>query len=882
MNESWHGITITDVGRRLNSDLFNGLTTAEVAAARLQFGENVLPKGEQKHWWGLLLDQFKNTFVIILLIAAFLTLLIGEYLDTSVIIVAVLINCLIGFWQGYRSNTIFEKLRALVKVVATVERPGGWLQVNSSELVPGDIILLKAGEKVPADARIIRHEHLTTVEALLTGESSPVKKSADALPNETDLADRKCMVYTGTTVEEGSAEAIVVATGAKTEIGRIATLTASVEEGMTPLQLRLAKLTKTITIIVAIAASVILVTGLFENQPFVEIFTLAVAVAVAAIPEGLPAALSVVLAVASRKILSKNGLVKTLIGAETLGSTTVICTDKTGTLTEGVMRLESVHESKNESRAELALAFANEAVMLSDGAIKGESTDRSKLEYFLSKGGDFKKSIGEFRRLLLLPFDHVSKCIISFHQGDAGAPFLFTTGVPEYIVDRSTETKEEKERLHAVITQLAGKGYRLIGIAERELPDQDVESQESSALRSKLENLHFLGIAVIRDPIRKDVAASLVASREAGIRTIVITGDHPLTAKSNGQELGFSATNDTTLTGAELDALSEDALMEKIDRLEIVARATPEHKMRIVAALKAKNEVVAMTGDGGNDAPALKASDVGIALGSGTDVTKEAADLVLMNDSFSTITEAIRQGRVAFDNIRKVVVFLLSNSFTELIIVLVPLIAKVPLPITAIQVLWANLVEDGLPNFALAFEHGEKDVMKRKPLKKNENIIDQYGWVIILIQGLATDIVLVIVYFGYLHFYGVNVNGVFVFEKGYSIEHVRTVIFAIIATDSLLFVFSLKSSTRSIFLTNIFDNKYLILATGFGFSFMFLAVYTPFFNKILETVPLRAVDIAIVFGLGIFEIFFVEMIKVFYRRRNRSDGGVSLDTARAI
>ncbi|MEK7118309.1 MAG: HAD-IC family P-type ATPase, partial [Patescibacteria group bacterium] len=552
----------------------------------------------------------------------------------------------------------------------------------------------------------------------------------------------------------------------------------------------------------------------------------------------------------------KNGLVKTLIGAETLGSTSVICTDKTGTLTEGVMKMEEIRESDDEERALLALALANEAVLLGSGEIKGESTDRSKLEYFLAHGGDMEKSVALHPRRALLPFNQATKCILSFHQRESEKIRLFVTGVPEYILDRSTKNAEEKERVHHVIAELAGRGFRLIGIAERELTETALDFEDTDILRGKLEQVRFLGIAAIRDPIRKDVGASLVASREAGIRTIVITGDHPLTAQSIGRELGFVAGKETLLTGQQLDLLSEEDLSKKIETLEIIARATPEHKMRIIAALKKRGDVVAMTGDGVNDAPALKAADVGVALGSGTDVTKEAADLVLIDDGFSTITEAIRQGRVAFDNIRKVVIFLLANSFTELIIVLIPLIFKVPLPITAVQVLWANMVEDGLPNFAFAFEHGEPNIMKRKPIAHDESIINRYGWAVIFLQGIVTDILVVAVYFLYLEF------------SGFPIEHIRSLIFAIIATDSLLFVFSIKSSGQSIFKTDLLDNKYLLGAVGVGFLLMFASLYAPVLNRVLETVPLRPLDIVVVLSVGVLKIVIIESIKWYFRRKN--------------
>ncbi|MBI2023402.1 HAD-IC family P-type ATPase [Candidatus Giovannonibacteria bacterium] len=856
MNLAWHSRTLEDIGRELKTDLTNGLSLKEAETRMTSFGKNTLPTGKKLAWWQLFLGQFKNPLVTILLIAAGLTYLLEEYLDTTVIVLAVLVNVFIGFWQEFRSNTIFEKLQKLMQVSAEVLRDGEMREISATEVVPGDIVLLRTGVKIPADIRLIFVKDLEINEALLTGESIAVKKSVADLPEKTTLADRTNMAHTGTVVERGEGKGIVVATGEKTELGQIAKLTASVEDAPTPLQERLSHLGKIISLFVVAAAALILITELWEKRGFVDSFTVAVAIAVAAIPEGLPAALSVVLAVSSQRILNKKGLVKTLLGAETLGSTTVICTDKTGTMTEGIMKVEKIVESDDEEKTNLALALANEAFIV-DQKFKGEATDIAKLEYFAAKGGDFKKISLELPRLELMPFNQDLKYIASFHKLVNDKIKIFVSGAPERLLGLADSEKEKKEKISATIDELAKQGYRLIGTAEKTITSADFAGKNEENLRNLITGLSFTGIAAIRDPIRPDVKQSITETKRAGIRTIMITGDHKFTATAIGKDVGFKIGTNSVIEGDELDHWSDAELTQRIGTIEIIARATPKHKMKIIDALRIAGEVVAMTGDGVNDAPALKAADVGVALGAGTDVTKEAADLVLLNDSFSTITAAVKQGRIAFDNIRKVVVFLLANSFTELILVLTALILRIPLPITAVQILWANLVEDGLPNFALAFEPGTNDVMERKPFRRKEPILDKEGLYMVYAVGILTDIFLVGLYL-MLYYAG-----------SYTIEHIQTIMFAAVASDSLIYVFSIKNLKISIFRTKIFNNLYLVFAVAAGFILIIASIYVPFLSRFLETVPLGLFEISLVAASGITRLMLIELTKWWFRRKDK-------------
>ena len=858
MENFWHAKALLDIRQELATDFENGLSAGEVARRIRKSGYNDLPRGKKLHWWQFFLRQFYNPLVLILLIAAVLTFWLEEPIDTFVILLSVLVNVAIGFFQEYRSNRVFEKLKAIVMVDALVRRGGKIFQIPARELTVGDIITVKSGARIPADARIISEISLETNEALLTGESSSVAKNMDACPQGAALAERKNMIYTGTVVERGEATAVVVAIGAATEIGQIARLTQGISNEVTPLQERLSRLSHIIVWLVAASAALILFVGIQQDRPLLELFTIAVAVAVAAIPEGLPAALSVVLAVAAQKIFARNGLVKTLIGAETLGSTSIICSDKTGTLTEGVMRLEELVAVSDPMRAELALAFANEATItegIHGAEVRGEATDRAKLEYVLREGGNFTDMLKRYPRKALMPFSDDEKYIASFHDADGGSIALFVTGAPELLLFHSTKSPSEREEILRLIEERAALGLRVIGIAAKTFRMTDgISVHDKNALAACVCDLEFLGLATLGDPIRKDVPVSIAEVRNAGIRVIMITGDHHLTALSIGKELGFSTNTGAVIDGPEIERLTDAELSLRIQKIEIIARASPKHKIRIVDLLKAGGAVVAMTGDGVNDAPALKAADIGVALGAGSDVTKEASDLVLLDNSFTVISSAVREGRAAFDNIRKVTVFLLSNSFTELIIILASLLLKVPLPITAVQILWANLVEDGLPNFALAFEPSDKDVMRRRPFARREPILDREGLVIVFVVGLFRDLLLVGVFLA-LYFY-----------SGFVIEYIRTMIFVLLATDSLIYVFSIKSLKTSIIHAHFFDNPYLLIAVVLGLTAMFAAIYTAPLQQLLGTMPLQTPHLAFVMALGFMNIVYVEMAKWWFRR----------------
>ncbi len=869
----WYAKSGEEVLRELAVDTARGLSNTDIVVRAREHGRNALPHGKQLVWWQLVFRQFINPLIAMLLIAAGLTLWLYFYgervpgeesplIDFSVIMLAVALNVAIGFWQEYKSSQIFQKLQQLVSSHARVIRNGNPAEIDAEELVPGDILLLRSGMRVPADARILEARDFSVNESLLTGESRAVEKHPLTLSGTLMVGDRKNMVHMGSIIDTGEAKAVIVAIGSKTELGHIAELTAGVGEESTPLQERLAKLSKIITWFVLVAAALIFYVGIIDagkgEISFIALFTTTVAVIVAAIPEGLPAALSVVLAVSAQRILSKKGLVKKLIGAETLGSASVIVCDKTGTLTKGEMTLETLMHVSNQERMIASLVCANEAIVEGDGkTVRGEETDRAKLQYAIASGANVKNIESAYQSCALLPFDAKEKYIVSLRVTPASEGVLFVSGAPEALLSRSTLSPSEQKHILDSVEAEAAKGFRIIASAMKLIPKHTVPTcTATNDIQAQVSELVFLGIALLRDPIREDVRDAVRVTREAGIRIIMATGDHKLTAVSIGKELGFSSDDAAVLLGSDMDAMSDHDLQTRLATVEILSRVSPEHKMRVVTLLRQSGEVVAMTGDGVNDAPGLKAADLGVALESGSDVSKEAADLVLLDNSFTTITEAIRQGRIAFDNIRKVVVFLLGNSFTEIILVLASLIFDTPLPMTAAMILWANLVEDGFPNFALAFEPGQRNVMKRKPFKRNEPILDKVSMAIIFAVGIIADFLLLGVFF-YLYFHE---------TQAWGIEYIQTIIFAMLATNSLIYVFSIKALDEPIWRINLFDNKYLLFASGFGLAVMGLAIYAPPLQLMLGTEALHPLALLGVFGLGLLQVAMIEVAKwVFYR-----------------
>jgi len=867
-----------------------GLSQDEAIKREAKYGLNELPKEESLGWFYILLAQFNNVLVYILLVAGFLSFLLGEMIDAYVIFGAVVLNVVIGFVQENKANQAITKLKNLVEQKTTVFRDKQEFIINSSKVVPGDILMIKAGNRIPADARLIESVELKVNEASLTGESLPSKKKTEKVPQGAPLADRENMIYAGTIVVQGKGTAVVSKTGSDTELGEIARLVKEEEEGKTPLQLRLDFFSKQLGIIFAIICLLVVLVGITQGRESMEMFKVGVAVGVASIPEGLTVAVTFILALGMQQILKKKALTRRLAATETLGSVTVICTDKTGTLTEGKMHVahivigerefevrgEGSRQDKNEARA---VSLALQAGMMCNNAsvenpgdelrswrFIGTPTETALLSAAIQSGLNKDKLLKSEPIIGEVPFDSERKYMISLHKKNKGY-VLYEKGAPERLLDKSQKyfhkgklkkiLKADRVSLDKTYKNLTNKGLRVIGLAMKDVQRYKADFEKEGIPWEKIDNdLVFIGFIAIKDPLRPEARETIELTRKAGIRPIIITGDHRLTARAIAGEAGLDVELDNIIEGADLDKISDDDLKKVIKKIDIYARVSPHHKLRVVKALQAQKEVVAMTGDGINDSPALKAADIGISLGTATDIAKETSDIILINDNFRTIVGAIKQGRIIFDNIRKVVTYLMSDIFSELILVIGSILLKTPLAITPLQILWINIVNDGFPGYGLAFENSGRDVMKDKPIKKEEPILNKEMKVIIFGSGLTRDAILLLVF-------------LYLWKSGMDIKYLNTLIFASLGVKSLFGIFSLRNFKVPIWRLNPMSNKPLVVAVLASLVLLVAGVEWGPLQVLLSTTGLTLNSWLFVFGFGIFGIFLIEAVKVyFYKKRD--------------
>ncbi len=851
----WHSVAWKQAVTRLNSDAKTGLTEEEVKKRVEQFGKNVLPEKKPPSRVRIFAEQFRSPLIFILAIAGVVTFIVGEYTDGIVIWAAVFLNTFVGYFQEYKATSALSELRKVIKVHAKVLRNGNEREMSQEELVPGDIIFLVSGDKVPADARIIESWRLKVNEAVLTGEWISSRKLSDALKKKTPLADRENMVYMGSIVSGGEGKAVVTGIGKQTEIGKVAELVQEIKKERTPYQHKLSRFSWLVAAVVTAAALFIFIDGIFTGGSVAEMFAIAVAVAVAAIPEGLPIAMTAVLAIGMQRILHNKGLVRKLASAETLGSASVIATDKTLTLTEGRMEVQEIftHNAEERDFVFTIAASANEAFIENPDAVfeemvfRGSPTDRALLKAAIEAGVSREKLEREMPIIEKIPFDPTNKYLVSFHKKGEGV-VAYIAGAPESLLARaSNPSVQVRARIKQELEELTDKGLRVVAVGYKAL----------DRVQDDLENITFVGLIALRDPLRRGVKRAIKQAVRAGIRTVIVTGDHVRTARAIAQELEIKVGPENVIEGSELDELSEEELGKRLREITVYARVEPKHKMRIIDAWQKQDEVIAMTGDGINDAPALRKADIGIALGSGTDVAKEVSDLILLDDKFSIIPAAIKEGRTIIDNIRKVITYLLASAFTEVILIGTSVAFGLPLPVTAVQILWVNLVEDGLPGIALTFEKGEKDLMSRKPEKKSRPLLTSEMKSIIFIIGIITDLILLGLFLLLLKI------------PSYTIEHIQTFIFVALGIDSLLFVFSCRNLHKNIWQYNPFSNRYLVGAVLIGFALLFAVVYIPFLQNFLNTVPLNGVDLALLLCLGLLNVAFIESVKWYFVRRRR-------------
>ena len=826
----------------------NGLRTHQAGKLLSAHGPNLLPEQKPPSPIAVFLSQLKSPLIGILISAAFITVYLKDFVDFAVIIFAVFINTVLGFIQEYKAQKEIYSLKNLFTQTAKVFRGGKIIEIPARYLVPGDIILLQAGRKVPADARIIKETYLKINESTLTGESAAVQKTSSLLAATKILAERKNMVFWGTFVVGGSAQAIVVGTGLNTEIGKIAQSIRETKEDPTPLQKKLFALSKSLSLLVVGIAALVFAIGGFSGIPLIEMFKTSVALAVAAIPEGLAVSLTVILAIGMQRIFKKKALVRKLLAAETLGSVTTICTDKTGTLTEGNMRVVN-WKLTDLSQTLKASVLCNDLQNQTEVAIweKMRSIDNF----------DPQRVVEKYKRLAAIPFGSERKYMAVLIKENEES-LIYAKGAPEKMINWCKLSFKEKEAWLSISNKWANKGLRVLALAYKKPAPKTqtlTEKMSKDFLHSHIEKgFTFLGLIALTDPVRAGVKEALVECKNAGIRTVVITGDFRSTAQAVMQELGIKVSAAEIMEGEELANISEAELKKRVLNMKLFARVTPSDKLKIVSALKSLGQVVAVTGDGTNDAPALKIADIGIVVDNATEVARENADMVLLDSNFNTIVKAVEEGRAIFDNIRKVALYLLSDSFSEVFLITGALLLKLPLPLTAAQILWINLVTDGFPNLALTIDPKRSALMKERPRKESEPLLNSEIKLLVFIISSVT---------------GLSALAIFSFfiKISNDVALSQTLVFAILGIDSLLYVFSCKNLRKPLFKDKTaFSNKALLVAVGGGIFLQLIALYAPFFKKFMGLVTLNFYHWLIVLITSFLVILIIEGVKALYHR----------------
>ncbi|MBE3068098.1 MAG: HAD-IC family P-type ATPase [Chloroflexi bacterium] len=797
----------------------SGLTAPEVLTKRKQHGENRLPVEKSTPAWAILLSQVKSPLVYIILVAALVSLAAKEYGDFAIILAVVVIDVILGFIQEYQAQKTYTALKGLLKPTTTVLRDGERSEVEIWELVPGDLVLLNAGEKVPGDGQLLESIKLVVDEAILTGESEPVNKAVDE------------KAFMGTTVLAGRGLMQILQTGPATELGQIATSLQEHVEEDTPLQKRLKAFSKTLTWIVTGFTLVILTTGLLMGTKFLDMLRTSIILAIAAVPEGLLIAVTVILVLGMRKILKRNGLVKRLLAVETLGSVTVICTDKTGTLTEGRMRVSKA-EFLDPERALQTMVLCNDL----EGPVDIAMWEHARQIL----NSDPQQMVDQSKRLEEELFTSETKYMITAITGNIfqGQGYNFLKGAPEIVMGMCKIAPEEKARFLALVDQWAGEGLRMIGLACRPLGKLDDYSGYT-----------WVGLVGMEDPMREGVVEAIRVAQTAGIQVKMITGDYRLTAEHIARSTGLMQSGDQSLEGPEVAALSDEQLQERVRTTSVFARIRPQDKLRIIKALQANGEITSMIGDGVNDAPALQRANIGVVVGSATEVAKETADLILLDNNFRTIVAAIEEGRVIFQNIRKVVAYTLSNSFAEVLTIFISMILGWPAPLIVAQILWIHLICDGPSDIVLGFEPKEHGIMDEKPKSLKEPILNHLGLSLIGVISISSAVAAL---FLFHHLYSAHGNAV----EG------RSIVFASFAVNSMVYIFAYRSMRLPLFrMHKLSANMPLVWAVLAGLAMAVLPFLIPGLRDLLGIVPLTLSEWALVAGIALGLLAVVEVGK---------------------
>jgi len=888
-------LSVEQIAEELQTNLQQGLTEEQYQKHLRQYGPNQLPGKKGRTPLSIFLSQFQEFIVWVLAAAALVSGFLGEWVDTGAILAIIVLNAVLGFVQEYRAEKSLAALKKLSSPVSRVIRGGQHQNAVSTDLVPGDLVELEAGDRIPADSRLVwTTSNFSTQEASLTGESAPVTKITTPLEKEDcPLADRANMVFLGTSAVSGKARAIICQTGQQTELGNIAGMLQAIEEDRTPLQRRLEEFGKWIVYVCFVLVGIIFVLNLLRGGKIIDVFLTSVSLAVAAIPEGLPAVVTVALALGMQRMLKRHVLIRKLPAVETLGCATVICSDKTGTLTRNEMTVQAVFANGSlfdvtgigyQPQGEFKLnqttvnpdsypelkktllcgVLCNGAQLVEkDGcfAILGDPTEGSLLTA-AAKVNLWKKQQEQLYPFLEeLPFDSDRKCMTVIRKAD-GKVIAYVKGAPDVLLSKCTHIEENgkvvalepghRQRILAMNNQLTGRALRVLAVAFRTFenapPDYNADAVE--------QQLIWVGLLGMIDPPRQEVKAAVAECTQAGIKTVMITGDHKNTAAAVARELGFFTEQSIALTGEDLDRMSQEQLEEQVQHIAVYARVSPEHKLRIVKAWRKRGDVAAMTGDGVNDAPAVKEADIGVAMGiTGTDVTKEVSDMVITDDNFTSIVAAVREGRGIYDNIQKFIHYLLSCNTGEILVMFIASILGWPAPLLPIQILWVNLVTDGLPALALGVEPMETTIMRRPPRKPHQSLITKSRAALLLIQGVFIAVCCLLAFYYVLFI-----------EKGH-LARAMTAAFLVLSCSQLFHSLNCRSMTQSLWHIGFFSNPNIIIAFLISLLLQLAAVSVPLLQKIFRTESLNWIEWIMVLALSSFPLWAMEAVKYLFRKK---------------